>query len=213
LLPVVALALYAAGCHSSEGPKSPGDATIGNDDGGGSGSKGRGGTKAVGNPSGPSVVNFPGFEVTGDGRSIVTVQVRGPVQVGEQKAEGRIVYVLSGVAVPERVNRLPLVTSHFPTQVTSVTVEQTPGGANLLIDLREPSAATFKVTQNEAGILLTISLPRSERWGVKNPSRTRRATRSPSMSWIKPRAKARPRTISGRPNDAARNRSARESPT
>lgn len=105
-----------------------------------------------------------------DGRAVVTVQVRGPFQVSEQKAEGRIIYALTGVAVPEKVNRLPLLTQHFPTQVTSLTVEQTPGGANLIIDLRESSPSTFKVHANEAGSLLTITLPRSRKYGSTNPN-------------------------------------------
>lgn len=135
------------------------------------GSNEGGHAKATGTPSGPPVVSMPAFEVLDDGRAVVNVQVRGPFQISEQKAEGRIVYFLSGVVVSERVNRLPLLTQHFPTQVVSVTVEQAPGGANLIIDLREPSTATFKVDQNEAGNLLTIVLPRSQRWGeTKNPA-------------------------------------------
>ncbi len=113
------------------------------------------------------MVNYPGFEVVRDGSSVVSIQVRGPVQVTEQRVEGRIVYSLSGVAVPERVNRLPLVTQYFATQVTSVTVEQTTGGANLVLELREPSTSTFSLKQNEAGTLLTIVVPRSEKYGVR----------------------------------------------
>ncbi|MBK6514027.1 MAG: hypothetical protein IPM79_31110 [Polyangiaceae bacterium] len=168
LFPMLGITLAALGCRK-EGPKSAEDAQV--DESGGSGGSGsRSGPSTTGVPSGPPVVNFPGFEVLPDGRSVVTVQVRGPVTVSEQKAEGRIIYVLSGVAVPEKVNRLPLVTQHFPTQVTAVTVEQTLSGANLLIDLREASPSTFKITQNEAGNLVVITLPHSQRWGTNNPS-------------------------------------------
>lgn len=165
------LSFCIGGCRS-EPAKTGGDVNIGGEvgDPGGTGNNQGGNTKTTGNPSGPPVVNYPGFEVLNDGRGIVTVQVRGPFQVAEQKAEGRIIYVLTGVAVPERVNRLPLVTQHFPTQVSSVTVEQTPGGANLIIDLREASPSTFKVVANEAGSLLTITLPRSQRYGSTNPN-------------------------------------------
>lgn len=167
---VLAIAMASAGCRETPRPNSGGDVNdLGGDEGGGVGGGGQGDPKAVGNPSGPPVVNYPGFDVLPDGRSVITVQVRGPFQVGEQRAEGRIIYVLTGVAVPERVNRLPMLTQHFPTQVSSVTVEQTLAGANLIIDLREQSTSTFKVTQNEAGHLMTIVLPRSERWGVRNP--------------------------------------------
>lgn len=163
------VAVASAGCRETPRANSGGDVTDLVDPEGGGGGGGPNGTKAVGTPSGPPVVNYPGFDVLPDGRSVITVQVRGPFQVGEQRAEGRIIYVLTGVAVPERVNRLPMLTQHFPTQVSSVTVEQTLAGANLIIDLREQSSSTFKVTQNEAGNLLTIVLPRSERWGVRDP--------------------------------------------
>lgn len=166
---MLGLTFAAAGCRT-EGPKSAEDAQTDGSGDGSSGGGSRSGPHTTGVPSGPPVVNFPGFEVLPDGRSVVTIQVRGPVTVAEQKAEGRIIYVLGGVAVPEKVNRLPLVTQHFATQVTSVTVEQTLAGANLLIDLREPSPSTFKITQNEAGNLVSIVLPHSQRWGTKNPS-------------------------------------------
>ncbi len=124
------------------------------------------GTVDAGPASGPPTVTMPGFDVQADGRSVVTVTVRGPVTVTEQKAEGRLVYLLGGVTVPEKVNRLPLLTQHFPTQVTAVTLEQAAGGAQLVIDLREPSKATHKVSSLEAGgSLVTITLPRSEKYG------------------------------------------------
>lgn len=129
---------------------------------------GGGGGKGVnaGTASGPPTVTYPGFEVLPDGRSAVTVTVRGPVSVNEQKAEGRLVYMLGGVTVPEKVNRLPLLTQHFPTQVTAVTLEQAAGGAQLAIDLREPAKATHKVSSLEGGgSLVTIMIPRSDKYG------------------------------------------------
>jgi hypothetical protein len=124
-------------------------------------------TNVTGEPSGAPVVNYPAFEVLRDGTSLVTVQVRGPVQVTEQKVEGRIVYSFQGVAVPEKVNRLPLATQHFPTQVTSVMLEQTPSGANVVIDLREPATSTFSTRRNEAGTLVSIVVPRSQKYGAE----------------------------------------------
>ncbi len=136
------------------------------------GAKSEGGRKAggtgvtAGPSSGPPTVTFPGFEVMPDGKSVITVQVRGPVTVSEQKAEGRLIYVMSGVSVPEKVNRLPLLTQHFPTQVTSITMEQAAGGAQLTVDLREPAKATHRVSEREGGgSILTITLPKSEKYG------------------------------------------------
>jgi hypothetical protein len=171
-LPGLCLALLA-GCGSPKAKTSDDVKADTTDDGGGwsDGVKTGAQPKTTGNPSGPSVVNYPSFEVLRDGTSVVSVQVRGPVQVTEQKAEGRIIYVLNGVAVPEKVNRLPMLTQHFPTQVTSITVEQTTGaGANVVIDLREPSTSTFKLVKNEAGTMITIALPRSAKYGSTDRS-------------------------------------------
>ena len=115
--------------------------------------------------SGPPLVTFPSFEVLTDGRSVVTVQVSGPTEVSEQKNQGRIVYFLRGVGVPEKVNRLPLVSANFPTQVSRVQIEQGNGGANVVLELREDATPTHKVEKIEGGTLLTITLPRSEKFG------------------------------------------------
>lgn len=164
-------ALFAIGCSSRQAkPATAEDAATTDAGDPGDAAPTRRSAPNVGNPSGPPVVSFPSFEVHNDGRSVVTLQVRGQVQVTEQKAEGRIIYALGGVNVPEKVNRLPLETRHFPTQVSAVTVEQTAAGANLIIDLREPAKPTYKITQNEEGSLLSVSIPRSEKYGVKDPA-------------------------------------------
>jgi hypothetical protein len=167
LLSFVTLAALA-GC-SKQPPKSAGaeDLAVPVDGAGNAATPGAPGAPVTGDPTGAPVVNYPAFEVLRDGRSVVSIQVRGPVQVTEQKVEGRIVYALSGIAVPEKVNRLPLVTQYFPTQVTSVMLEQTPTGANVVIDLREPATSTFATRRNEAGTLISITVPRSEKYSAK----------------------------------------------
>lgn len=164
-------ALFASGCSSRQAkPATAEDAAVTDTSEPGDAAPKRRGSPNIGNPSGPPVVSFPSFEVHNDGRSVITLQIRGQVQVTEQKAEGRLVYALGGVNVPEKVNRLPLETRNFPTQVAAVTVEQTAAGANLIIDLREPAKPTYKITQNEEGSLLSVSIPRSEKYGVKDPA-------------------------------------------
>ncbi len=171
LLRLVPLALILLGCRSTPRaePQTPDTEDL-PEAGSWEAKPSQTGGETTGNPSGPPVVNYPGFEVLNDGRSVVSIQVRGPVQVTEMKVEGRIVYALSGVAVPERVNRLPLLTQHFPTQVTAVTVEQTPTGANLIMETREPATSTFSIKQNQAGSLVSIVIPRSEKYGTKDPT-------------------------------------------
>lgn len=172
LLPTILGLTGLLGCQGSAkveaktGDDVEGDASTSFEGGSEQKAKRQGSGVDAGTASGPPIVAYPGFEVLGDGRSVVTVSVRGPVTVTEQKAEGRLIYILGGVSVPEKVNRLPLLTQHFPTQVTSVTLEQTAGGAQLVIDLREPAKATHRVSQTEGGgNILTVTVPRSEKYG------------------------------------------------
>jgi hypothetical protein len=170
LLCLLPLGVFTTGCHHSKVKANTG-ADVEGDASGDSGSGGPAG-KAPPDPVRPGIptVTFPGFEVLPDGRSVITVQSTGPTSVSEQKAEGRLIYTLQGVAVPYKVNKLPLVTTNFPTQVSRVEVDQiSGGGANVIIDLREPSTATFATSKIEGGTLLTITLPRSEKYGSTAP--------------------------------------------
>lgn len=111
-------------------------------------------------------ITYPSFQVLPDGRSVVTVTTTGAnTPLTEQKAEGRLVYFVAGVNVPYKVNRLPLETGNFATQVTRVTVSSAPGGATVVIDLREPSTATYTTSKVEGGTQISITLPKSEKWG------------------------------------------------
>lgn len=115
--------------------------------------------------SGPPIVTYPGFDVLPSGVSVITVRVSGKTQVTEQKSEGRLVYTLSGVTASERVNRLPLITTSFPTQVSEVRLEQAGGSVNVIVELREATAAKFETVEEEGGTRLSIVVPRSERFG------------------------------------------------
>jgi len=119
------------------------------------------------------MVTFPGFEVLPDGRSVVSVDTTGPTTVTEQKAEGRLIYTLSGVSVPYKVNKLPLITTNFPTQVSRVEVDQIDGGgANLIIELREPSTAKVETSKIEGGTRVSITLPKSDKYGANGQAAT-----------------------------------------
>lgn len=118
-------------------------------------------------PSGPPIATLPTFEVLADGRSLVTVQVSGKTTATEQKAEGRLVYALKGVQVPARVNRMALPTQNFETRVSQVQLEQTPDGANLVIDLREPAGETqHTVSDLEGGTMLAVTIPKTVRYAA-----------------------------------------------
>lgn len=158
---------FSVGCQSSVQVKTSTEGDAASDTqaaaNGPSGPSGKGIGDVV--RSGPPTVTYPGFEVEPDGRSVLTVQVSGPVEVTEQKAEGRLVYFVKGAQVPYKVNRLPIVTTNFATQVSRIQLEQVDGGANVIVELREPATPTHTVGKIEGGTLLTVMFPKSEKFG------------------------------------------------
>jgi hypothetical protein len=106
------------------------------------------------------VANFPAFRVQPDGSSRIHVQVSEKVSVAERKAEGRIAYRIKGASVPVRTNLLPLETSFFKTPVSRVTlVEVDDEDVELIVELRQPSAVTYKVVDTDAGMILQVDFP------------------------------------------------------
>lgn len=106
------------------------------------------------------VANFPAFRVLPDGSSRIHVAISEKVIVAEHKAEGRIAYRIKGASVPVRTNRLPLVTSFFRTAVARVSlVEVDEEDAELVVELRQPSAVTHKVVETDAGMILQVDVP------------------------------------------------------
>lgn len=226
LLAYALIALIAAGCKASgQGEVKSGADAESTDDlaaGGGEGAKAGPSRKTADlpAPSGPATATYPAFEVMPDGSSVVAVYVRGPVQVTEQKVEGRLVYFLNGVGVSARVNRMPLLTQEFPTQVTSVSLEQAAGGANLIVELREPAKGTYKVSEVDGGTMVSVVVPKSRvaRSRPRKRRSTRPATRAIRRARTTPRRwrPARPtflRTRTKRPSAARRSLGVSRSPT
>ena len=114
----------------------------------------------------PATATYPGFRVLDEEKrtSIVLVEVSRDVDVKEQKAEGRLVYVLAGTTVSEKTNRLPLVATAFGTAVSRVHLEQAGADAMLVIETRSPVTATHRVVQTDNGINLEVTLVGSP-WG------------------------------------------------
>lgn len=108
----------------------------------------------------PPTATFPGYRVLDEERkqSVVMVEVSRDVSVSEQKAEGRLVYVLSGTNVPEKVNRLPLVADHFGTAVSRIHLEQAGADAHLVIELRSAVSHSHRVVQTDNGMNLEVSI-------------------------------------------------------
>jgi hypothetical protein len=114
----------------------------------------------------PATATYPGFRVLDEEKrtSIVLVEVSRDVDVKEQKAEGRLVYVLAGTTVSEKTNRLPLVATAFGTAVSRVHLEQAGADAMLVIETRSPVTATHRVVQTDNGINLEVTIVGSP-WG------------------------------------------------
>jgi hypothetical protein len=106
------------------------------------------------------VANFPAFRVQPDGSSRVHVEISEKVIVAERKAEGRLAYRIKGASVPVRTNLLPLETSFFKTPVARVMlVEAGDEDVELIVELRQPSAATYKLVDTDAGMILQVDFP------------------------------------------------------
>ncbi|MFO0613248.1 MAG: hypothetical protein U0414_11690 [Polyangiaceae bacterium] len=160
------IALLALGCQHQSTPKTQADLA---DD---ATPPGSGEPQPKGSPPpdpvrpGVPTITYPAFQVLPDGRSVVTLTTTGTnSQVTEQKAEGKLIYFVAGVNVPYKVNRLPLETGNFATQVSRVTVSSAPGGATVVVDLREPATGSLATTKIEGGTQIAITLPKSEKWG------------------------------------------------
>jgi hypothetical protein len=99
---------------------------------------------------------YPGFRMLGDGNSQVMVELSRKVEVTEHKAEGRLTYRLHGASVPTHTNRLPLMTGFFATPVARVQLVEDGGDADLVIELRVPADAGYKVVDTATGIVLQV---------------------------------------------------------
>ncbi len=109
------------------------------------------------------VVTMPGFRVFSDGSSRVYVHVSGRAKIVEKKDKGKLRYHLSGVTVPERVNRMALPTGHFGTPVAKAFVTQVEGGADLVIVLRETVKGVVRLKKRGRGVVLSVDFPKQRK--------------------------------------------------
>jgi hypothetical protein len=116
------------------------------------------------------VATYPGFRMLDGGGSRVFVNVSKKVVISEHKAQGRVTYRLQGVAAPVRTNRLPLLTSFFPTPVGRVQLVEQGNDVDLVIELRAPSEAKHRVVERGGTILLQVDFPRAENLAVQPPT-------------------------------------------
>ncbi len=137
------------------------------------------------------VASFPGFRMLPGGESRVYVEISEKVEITEHKAEGRITYRLKGVSVPTRTNRLALETMFFQTPVSRVQlVEQDEADLDLVIELSQPSAPTFKLADSEGGVILQVDFPALPKGQERPMPEVPQAPKPKAKSPTKPRAAA-----------------------
>jgi hypothetical protein len=93
------------------------------------------------------------------GSSRVFVRISSKIEVTELRAQGQIVYRLRGAGVPSRTNRLPLDTSFFTTPVSQVRLVPQGEDADLVIELRQPSDARYRIEEQRDGMVLVVDFP------------------------------------------------------
>lgn len=105
---------------------------------------------------------LPGFRMLSNGRSRVFLEVSGDVPMTEAHAPGKLRYRFAGVRVPERVNRMPLLTLHFPTPVARVQLNQVGADAVLVIELRGAVNPEVRVERRDGAMVVSADFPRLE---------------------------------------------------
>jgi hypothetical protein len=107
-----------------------------------------------------AVATFPGFRLLPDGRSRIYVELTKAVSVEEQRAEGKLVYVIHDARVPVRNNRNSLITTHFATPVGRARLLAAGGDVELIIDLRQAASASQKIVAGDnGGVRLEVDFP------------------------------------------------------
>jgi len=110
-------------------------------------------------PSQGPAASSPGFRLLPDGKTRVTVEISEKVKITEHKAAGRITYRLDTVRVPLPTNRLPLLTTYFPTPVSRIQLVQNKVDTDLVIELRAPSTPSYQIVESPRGIVLQVDFP------------------------------------------------------
>lgn len=128
------------------------------------------------------------------GGTRVFVNVDRKVDVVEQKAAGRIVFRLPRTEAPAAVNRLPILSSYFPSVVSRVQLVQSGADLDLVIDVREAVAAEHRTLDGESGIVLQVDFPKASTYDAWKTARE--APAPPIEAQAGPRARRATETTS-----------------
>lgn len=111
--------------------------------------------------AGPASVTFAGFRGMPDGRSVVYIELTGPIAFEVRKSHGTITYTLVDTQVPIRNNQNPLITNDFPSSVMSAVLssDKKSKDAYLILKLRDDFDPKQRLVKRGNGAALEIELP------------------------------------------------------
>jgi len=111
--------------------------------------------------AGPAEVTFAGFRTLPDGRSVVYIELTGPIAVEVSKSPGMVSYTLLQTKVPIRNNKNPLLTNDFPSSILSATLvaDKKAKAARLVLKLRDAVEPKHRLVKRNGGAALEIELP------------------------------------------------------
>jgi len=117
--------------------------------------------KLVSAEAGPAQVTYAGFRTLPDGRSLVSIELTGPIAVEFRKSGDVITYTLIDTKVPERNNENPLLTNDFPSSIVSAKLvdEKKAKSARLILVLRDDFLPKHRLVRRNNGTSLEIELP------------------------------------------------------
>lgn len=81
------------------------------------------------------------------------------VDVQAQQSQNILVYRLKGTRAPEKVNRLPLISQHFSTRISQVTLQQAGEDLDVVIELREGAKGEHRIFESEGQMVLEVTVP------------------------------------------------------
>ena len=101
---------------------------------------------------------FLGFARRPDGHATLFVELSQKVAVAEAHTSGKLIYKLAGVSAPDRVVRLPLLTSTFGIPISSARLVQTKEGVDLVVDIASQAHGAVRFVEMGRGAWFVVEV-------------------------------------------------------
>ena len=108
---------------------------------------------------GPAEVTFIGFQGTEDGGGLVFVQLTDSVKVQAASSPSELTFLMKGARVTIRNNRNLLPLDAFHPALSSARLVADKDGERLVLRLKAPSTATYRVVRQGHGAVLEVAVP------------------------------------------------------